>query len=76
VKTPERLAEVAADPVPNRHAALHGLVVYSTRQASMNALIMAEYAHLSILAVAQALADRDSSRPFALLEDQYDLADS
>jgi hypothetical protein len=58
VKTPERLAQVAADPVPNRHATLHGLVVYASSQSSLNALIMAEYAHLSILAVAQTLADR------------------
>ena len=76
VKTPERLAEVAADPVPNRHAALHGLVVYATRQSSVNALIMAEYAHLSILAVAQALTGGDSFRHSFLQEDQHALADS
>ena len=75
VKTPERLAEVAADPVPNRHAALHGLVVYSTRQASVNALIMAEYAHLSILAVAQALVDRDAAR-LSLPENHHVLANA
>lgn len=61
VKTPERLAEVAADPVPNRHAALHGLVVYASGQASLNALIMAEYAHLSILAVARAMTEREAA---------------
>lgn len=31
------------DPVPNRHAAVHGLVVYSSMQNSLNALFMAEY---------------------------------
>lgn len=61
VKSPERLAEIAADPVPNRHATLHGLLVYASGQASLNALIMAEYAHLSILAVDKALADRARS---------------
>ncbi|MET4688831.1 hypothetical protein ABIA20_005148 [Sinorhizobium fredii] len=36
-------SQIASDPVPNRHAALHGLVEYSTAQNSINALIMAEY---------------------------------
>ena len=31
------------DPVPNRHAAVHGLVVYSSMQNSLNTLFMAEY---------------------------------
>ncbi|RZJ47370.1 MAG: hypothetical protein EON87_01145 [Brevundimonas sp.] len=57
VKTLKRVAELKGDPVPNRHAALHGLVVYANGQASLNALIMAEYAHLSILAVARRAAD-------------------
>ena len=33
----------ARDPVPNRHAAMHGLVVYSSMQNSLNALFMAEH---------------------------------
>lgn len=57
VRTPERLAQLADDPVPNRHAALHGLVVYASRQASLSALIMAEYAQLSILAVAHRMSE-------------------
>ena len=31
------------DFVPNRHAALHGLVAYSTHKHSMNMIIMADY---------------------------------
>lgn len=31
------------DSVPNRHAAIHGLVVYSSQQNSLNALFMADY---------------------------------
>lgn len=31
------------DPVPNRHAAMHGLVRYSTHQHSMNMLILTDY---------------------------------
>lgn len=56
VRTHEQLATVANDPVPNRHATLHGLVVYSTEKSSLNALIMAEFAHESISALMQ-LAD-------------------
>jgi hypothetical protein len=41
--TPERVAELASDPVPNRHAAMHGLVTYRTMQSSLNALIMTEF---------------------------------
>lgn len=32
-----------ADPVPNRHAALHGIVSYNTQQTSLNAIIMADF---------------------------------
>ena len=31
------------DPVPNRHAAMHGYVVYSSQQNSLNAIFMADY---------------------------------
>ena len=31
------------DSVPNRHAAIHGLVVYSSQQNSLNAIFMADY---------------------------------
>ena len=48
----------ARDPVPNRHAAVHGLVVYSTMQNSLNAVFMADFIFqvislLKRLAVAQ-----------------------
>jgi hypothetical protein len=41
--TPERVNAIAAEPVPNRHAAVHGYVTYKTLRHSMNALIIAEY---------------------------------
>lgn len=41
--TPERVQAIAAEPVPNRHAAVHGYVAYNTLRHSMNALIIAEY---------------------------------
>ena len=31
------------DPVPNRHAAMHGLVPYKTHKHSMNMLILTDY---------------------------------
>lgn len=37
------IAKLAADPVPNRHAALHGLVCYKTVQSSLNAIIIADF---------------------------------
>lgn len=47
-KTPEELERVRADPVPNRHAAVHGLAVYKTQKTSLNALIIAEFVLLTI----------------------------
>ena len=35
--------QFAQDPVPNRHAAVHGYVVYSSMQHSLNMIFMAEY---------------------------------
>ncbi len=43
VKTLDKVASFSLDPVPNRHAALHGLVVYSTLQCSLNTLMMTEF---------------------------------
>lgn len=40
---PDRQVTFANDHVPNRHAALHGLVRYSTHKHSMNMLILADY---------------------------------
>ncbi|MBY5551028.1 hypothetical protein HFO61_30245 [Rhizobium leguminosarum] len=40
---PPDLPSITADPVPNRHASLHGMVVYSTAKNSMNTLIMADF---------------------------------
>lgn len=43
VKTPQALEAAERDPVPNRHAAVHGLVAYDSRQNSLNALIMGDF---------------------------------
>ncbi len=36
-------ARMEADPVPNRNAAMHGLVIYRTRKNSLNALFFADF---------------------------------
>lgn len=43
VKTDLDLARCQADTVPNRHAALHGLVVYARPEHSLNMLFMADF---------------------------------
>ena len=43
VFTEEALNQTERDPVPNRHAAMHGLVVYSTPVNSLNMLFLTDY---------------------------------
>lgn len=43
VTTDESLERARRDPVPNRHAAMHGLVVYSSPQNSLNMIFVADY---------------------------------
>jgi len=43
VSNPAVLTEVASDPVPNRHAVLHGLGAYATQRSSFNAIAMADF---------------------------------
>lgn len=50
-RTPDDLAAIAADPVPNRHASLHGLLSYETARCSMNAIIMVDFIFQVICAV-------------------------
>lgn len=42
-KNVDVLAQCEADPVPNRHATVHGLISYSSAQNSLNMLIMADF---------------------------------
>jgi hypothetical protein len=57
VKTPDEIAHARADPVPNRHASLHGVVVYSSMQSSLNALIMTDF----VFAIVNALKPRGAN---------------
>ena len=39
----------AGDPVPNRHAVVHGVVEYSSMQSSLNAIFMTEFLFSTII---------------------------
>lgn len=43
LKDAERVAVAEADPVPNRHAAVHGIVSYTSGKSSLNAVLVADY---------------------------------
>jgi hypothetical protein len=51
-------AQLEQDPIPNRHAAIHGLVVYSSFWNSLNVIFMTDYAFqlISTIKVEQRLA--------------------
>ncbi|MNY00963.1 hypothetical protein D3C86_1334740 [compost metagenome] len=68
-KTEEERARILADPVPNRHASLHGIVVYNSVQSSINALIMAEFVLLTVSALSNIHANADA--PLSLAADEW-----
>jgi hypothetical protein len=41
--TRELISRAVSDPVPNRHASLHGIVCYNSHQTSLNAIIMTDF---------------------------------
>ena len=43
VKKSHQLDAALASPIPNRHAAIHGLVAYRTKQNALNAIFIADY---------------------------------
>ncbi|NIY78911.1 hypothetical protein HCZ23_05460 [Celeribacter sp. HF31] len=43
VNSPDDIGRFLSDPIPNRHAAIHGHVRYDSELNSLNALIMADY---------------------------------
>ena len=51
----------AEDPVPNRHTAVHGLVVYSSMQNSLNAVFMADFI-FQVIGLLKALASDSRCR--------------
>lgn len=59
-RTEEARAVFRASAIPNRHAALHGVVSYRSHQSSINALIIADFSLQVIAAVKRA---RDAGQP-------------
>jgi hypothetical protein len=57
-----KLARMALDPVPNRHAAIHGLVVYSSFKNSLNTLFMTDYIFQVIDALKRNAAKAESDQ--------------
>ena len=44
VKTEYDQTKVAANPIPNRHATVHGLVAYAAEKTSLNSIFLADFA--------------------------------
>lgn len=45
------LAQFAADPIPNRHAAIHGLIVYNSYWHSLNVIFLTDYVFQLVTAI-------------------------
>jgi len=60
VKTPEALRRFEGDPIPNRHAAIHGLIEYADELHSLNTIIMADYVFFLISQLARNAEDDES----------------
>ena len=43
VKNEADRTELAANSIPNRHAAIHGLVPYSTEKSSLNSIFLTDF---------------------------------
>lgn len=43
VESESSVRNIELDPVPNRHASVHGLVAYRTQKTSLNAIIMTDF---------------------------------
>lgn len=55
VNTESDVERLNADPIPNRHAAIHGLVHYKSAISSLNALIMTDYVFFLITQISENL---------------------
>ena len=62
MRDPAAVEGIRADPVPNRHAALHGYVSYAAANTSFNALASAEYLLMAISVIKEAGADGEAPR--------------
>lgn len=56
----DAVRSIAADPVPNRHATVHGYVSYAAANASFNAMAGTEYLFMAISALKAAATENSS----------------
>ena len=61
VETEETLEKFQNDPVPNRHAAIHGLIEYTDVLHSLNAIIIADYVFLMISQITKYAEEQEAS---------------
>lgn len=61
VKTLEALDRFTKDPVPNRHAVVHGVINYTTWVHSLNSLIVADYIFMVIDSLKRLQEDQDQA---------------
>jgi hypothetical protein len=57
MKNEVAIGSAMADPVPNRHAALHGIVSYSSAKSSLNSILVADYLLRAIATLKQVAAE-------------------
>lgn len=65
MKDEAAVALAIADPVPNRHAALHGIVSYASPKSSINAILAADYLLRAISTIKHLRAADPSEMPDA-----------
>lgn len=53
MKDDTAVAVAAGDPVPNRHAAVHGIVIYNSAKSSLNSIFVADYLLRAISTIKQ-----------------------
>lgn len=57
IKNQDDIKRIELDPIPNRHAAIHGIASYNSMQSSLNALVIADYLFYLILKVKELESD-------------------
>jgi hypothetical protein len=59
VRTPDEVQSARLDPVPNRHAVLHGRVTYTSEKSSLNMLIMTNFIFDAVSKVARERSNKN-----------------
>ena len=54
IKDDSKRSEIAENAIPNRHAAVHGIVPYATEKSSLNSIFLADFVFRTITATKKA----------------------